>query len=60
MKWKSIAIPKQMFDKIKTIIAFHGYTSVSEYVRVQVNKQLTFDIMKAEEFKEHLEEVKNQ
>jgi len=60
MEWKSIAIPKRMYDNIKKIIVFHGYPSVSEYVRVQVNKHLGFDMMDAEKYKERLEEVKDQ
>jgi len=60
MEWKSIAIPKRMYDNIKKVIVFTGHVSVSEYVRAQINTHLTFDLMKAEEFKEHLEELKDQ
>ena len=60
MEWKSIAIPKRMFDNIKKIIVYTGHTSVSEYVREKVNRHLTTDMFKADEFKERLEEVKDQ
>jgi len=60
MEWKSIAIPKLMYDRIKIVIVYTGHTSVSEYVREKVNRQLTTDLFKAEEYKERLEEVKDQ
>ena len=76
MEWKSIAIPKRMYDNIKKVIVYTGHPSVSEswqltffkkreaaslnYVREKVNRHLTTDMFKADEFKEHLEELKDQ
>ena len=56
--WESLAIPKATFNKIKEILAFVGYTSVSEYVRAAVNRRLEIDLLKYEEFQEHLEELR--
>lgn len=55
VEWKTISIPKRMFEQIKAILAFTGHTSVSEYVRAQINRHLTADTQKAENYKEYLE-----
>ncbi len=60
MEWKSIAIPKRMYDNIKKVIVYTGHPSVSEYVRAKVDLHLRPDLWKAEEFKEHLEELKEE
>jgi len=60
MEWKSIAIPKRMFDNIKKIIVYTAHTSVSEYVRACVTLRLRSDTFEAERYKERLEEVKDQ
>lgn len=58
MEWKSIAIPKRMYERIATVIPFTAHTSVSEYVREKVNRHLAADLNKAEQFKERMEELK--
>jgi len=56
--WKSIGIPAPMYEQIKSIIAFAGFLSVSEYVREAVRRRLDIDLVKFEEFNEHLEELR--
>lgn len=59
-KWRGVAIPKVMYDQIKSIIALAGYMSVSEYIRENVRRKLEIDLMRLEEFQETKERMKEE
>jgi len=57
-RWRSIRIPESLYRRIKEIIAIMGYPSVPEYIRERINDRLPVDEMRAQDFKDHLEELK--
>jgi hypothetical protein len=49
--WKSLQIPKTLFNQIKGIYPWFGYRSVSEYVRHKLVDAVQADLYRVDELK---------
>lgn len=47
--WRSIGIPKALFDKLKVLIVQTGHVSVSEYVREAIAFRMKWHLDRIEE-----------